>query len=658
MKKITLLILLFCSLGFYGQNLITNGDFQSNTGSAIDNWSGFNNQVLSDDLVSSNVGNINNGEGSLFQQFNITAGNTYQISFDYRWVSGAANYNMTVQAKEVGNLSNNVASSAALNQTPDIWHKEYFSVTPTTGMTALRLLFYKANGNRPFRVDNISIRRLATFDGSTDSDFATAGNWDTNEIPDDDDIIIPSGQDVVISSSTGVNVGNLTVDAAGTLTVNGGGSLILDGTSSGNITYNRTLQANKWHLVASPVVGETYDDAWVTTNDIETSGSGNRGIATYQNGVADLTTGQWIYMQSGGSGTFGSSTGYSLRRDTEGTVSYTGTYPTGAKPATATQNTNNFNLIGNPYPTYLSITDFFTNNTLASGKLTEETIWLWNQATGSYVAKTSALDGTFQIAPGQAFFVSSGNATDIIFYQFNGTHQADTYLKSETTKVTLNISANTNSSNTEVYYLPEGTNDFDNGYDASKFSGVASNFSLYTAQISDINKKLGRQVMSLSDMENIVVPFGVKADAGSEIIFSAVTSNLPTGLMLYVEDRLLNTFTRLDETNSNYTVTPSEALNGVGRFYMHTTSSALSIDTLDAQSISMFTTSNSTLRIVGLTVGKSNIKLFNILGKEVLNEDFQSKNVTDISLPKLAKGIYIAQLQTEKGRLNKKIILE
>jgi hypothetical protein len=41
-----------------------------------------------------------------------------------------------------------------------------------------------------------------------------------------------------------------------------------------------------------------------------------------------------------------------------------------------------------------------------------------------------------------------------------------------------------------------------------------------------------------------------------------------------------------------------------------------------------------------------------------MNSNFQSKGAVDISLPKLATGMYIVQLQNENGRINKKIILE
>ncbi|MFT4699259.1 MAG: hypothetical protein ACI9SJ_002425, partial [Flavobacteriaceae bacterium] len=83
----------------------------------------------------------------------------------------------------------------------------------------------------------------------------------------------------------------------------------------------------------------------------------------------------------------------------------------------------------------------------------------------------------------------------------------------------------------------------------------------------------------------------------------------------------------------------------------------LSIADATLDNISVFTVNNS-LRIVGLQQGKASVKLFNILGEQVLNSAFESNGMKDISLPRLAKGIYIVHLETAKGKLNKKIILE
>jgi hypothetical protein len=83
----------------------------------------------------------------------------------------------------------------------------------------------------------------------------------------------------------------------------------------------------------------------------------------------------------------------------------------------------------------------------------------------------------------------------------------------------------------------------------------------------------------------------------------------------------------------------------------------LSIADATLDNVSVFTVHNS-LRIVGLQQGKASVKLFNILGKQVLNAAFESNGMKYISLPRLTKGIYIVQLETAEGTLKKKIILE
>ena len=157
----------------------------------------------------------------------------------------------------------------------------------------------------------------------------------------------------------------------------------------------------------------------------------------------------------------------------------------------------------------------------------------------------------------------------------------------------------------------------------------------------------------------MVIPIGLIVDANKEISFSAEALNLPADINVYLEDRLTNTFTRLDEANSSYKVTSDVVLDGIGRFYIHTkTSSALSVDTVNMDNISIYKTNNSNLRVVGISQGKASIKLYSILGKQVFENSFTSNGVQDITLPALSSGIYIVQLETETGSLNKKITLE
>ena len=114
----------------------------------------------------------------------------------------------------------------------------------------------------------------------------------------------------------------------------------------------------------------------------------------------------------------------------------------------------------------------------------------------------------------------------------------------------------------------------------------------------------------------------------------------------------------MDEANTEYTITLSEELDGVGRFYIHTSASALTVDDVTLSTVHVYKSDVSTLRIAGLPHGNTAVKLFNIFEKEILNTTFEANGIKDISVSKLAVGIYIVKVQTELGTLNKKIILE
>jgi hypothetical protein len=496
------------------------------------------------------------------------------------------------------------------------------------------------------------------FDGDTDSNWANATNWNNDVLPNElYNVSIPSGQNPVINDTIGASVNNLTVDDAGSLIINAGGSLIVNGTSSGNVSYNRTLDfksgnAKGWHLVGSPVASETYDNAYATANNLAISGT-KRGLATY-NTASD----SWTYLEDDDSnkGTFISGVGYSLKTGSTGTVSFTGTINTADVIPSVAAAGNGFNLVSNPYTSYVNSGAFLTENTAS---LLSETIWLWNPVSENYEAKVTFNEYT--LAPGQGFFVraSGGSVNFIESNQALGTG-ADTFQKSVSTRleVSLMITDGTLNRFAKLYYLDNATTSFDNGYDGETFVGIANSLDVFTHLVSNSQGK-NFQIQSLpsSDYENMVVPIGLEAAADKEITFSAEAINLPSGIKVFLEDKANNTFTELNE-NSNYKITLTEAIDGIGRFYMHTKSSALSIDDNLLSTVSIYKTSNNTLRITGLSQGEATITLYNILGAEVMQSSFIAKNVQDVSLPKLSTGIYIVQIGNGTNKINKQIILE
>ncbi|WP_298781499.1 T9SS type A sorting domain-containing protein [uncultured Polaribacter sp.] len=521
------------------------------------------------------------------------------------------------------------------------------------------------NGNAEVRIDNLSLVNNGysnnVWQGGS-SDWATDSNWGLSTIPTAFNrvVVANTGTNPIIDATTGVRAYSLNVNSAAALSINSGGSLIVTDTSVGDVTYNIAVTDTNWHLATSPVSGEDYDDAWVTANSIAsgTTSAANRGIATYQNGTADATTGNWVYMQGGASGTFDDGVGYSILSSSGvGNISFTGKVNTSSITPVISQSVNNWNLIGNSYTSYLDVAAFITVNT-TNFDSSFQAVYVWNGS--AYVETISGY-----VHPGQAFFVSaSSTGTAASFTMEMQSHQTGTtFLKNSNTdtSIELNITDGTSNKITKINYLEGKTLGLDPGFDIGMFTGVSSDLSLYTQLVND-NEGIAfaRQALPNSDIETSVIPLGMKAAAGKEITFFAESLNLPTGIKVFLEDRFDNVYTRLDEANTSYKITLTEAVDGVGRFYLHTSSkSSLSIDNnVIIDDISIFKSDASTLRIVGLQQGNISIKLFNILGKQMMSSSFYANGVKDLALPNLANGVYIVQLVTESGKLNKKIILE
>ncbi|WP_445756794.1 beta strand repeat-containing protein [Polaribacter sp.] len=490
-----------------------------------------------------------------------------------------------------------------------------------------------------------------TWDGSESTDWATAANWDTNEVPTagDNVVIADVTNKPVISSSTNAETNDLTINGSATLTISNNGTLRVFGTSSGNVTYNRNLGTENWYLVSSPVSGETYDDAFVAANSLAINGT-NNAIGSYT--TADNT---WSYMQTGGGATFTAGTGYSVRRATSagaGNISFTGTINTSDVSFAAL---TGYNLLGNPFTSYLNGVSFINGN---SANIDGSQIWVWNQANGNYDVKN--LVTTIDLAPAQGFFVNTTGSATVNMAKSYQQSTGSAFQKTAKTEVQLLMTDGTNNRYAKVFYLDNGTTGFDNGYDGETFGGIQNSFDVFTHLVANSEgKKYQVQSLPNSDFENMVVPVGIKAAAGKEITFSAEAMNIPDGINVYLEDRTANTVTLLSEANATYKVTLTESLDGIGRFYLHTKASGvLSTTEVALDNISIYSPAKSTLRIAGVSQGKASVKIYSVLGKQVFANTYNTTGVIDMNLPTLTTGLYVVQLETEKGTLNKKITLE
>jgi hypothetical protein len=515
--------------------------------------------------------------------------------------------------------------------------------------------------------------------GSTDTDWSDASNW-SNGVPTiDSNVSIPSsGNNPEVKSGTTALAGNITINADASLEVtqeltskglttinsssSNSGTFKVTGNYTGSLVYNRTLATTNWYLISSPVSGETIQD--IIANHTLATNALNYGLAPYDNSEA-LAYDSWDYQVAASTGALTNGKGYSVKLDAIGDISFIGTLNATDVSIVLTQGAigggTNFNLLGNPFTTFINSGTFLTEEGITTSDITSATLWVWNQSLGDAGGyETKVAGDSFKVAPGQGFFVEANSTNNVTFTEAMQSHEAaDTFQRSSKTEVHLFINDGNDSKFLKVYYINGTTKGFDNGYDGELFRGVSHSLALYSQLVSDSQGK-NYQVQSLpkSDYANMVIPVGVKADAGKEITFTADVLNVPSGLKVFLEDRQTNTFTRLDETNSEYKVTLTETLNDVGRFYMHTTESVMSTEDVILNSVRIFKTNSSTLKITGLPQGKTSFYLYNILGKEMMTTIFTSNGNKEISLSKLASGIYLAKIQTEKGAITKKIILE
>ena len=72
----------------------------------------------------------------------------------------------------------------------------------------------------------------------------------------------------------------------------------------------------------------------------------------------------------------------------------------------------------------------------------------------------------------------------------------------------------------------------------------------------------------------------------------------------------------------------------------------------------MYKSDLNTLSIIGLQSKNASLKMYSLTGKKVNEQNFNSNGFSKITIPSLATGVYIIELSSELGKINKKIILE
>jgi len=525
--------------------------------------------------------------------------------------------------------------------------------------------------------------------GATDTDWGTANNWDNGFVPSvSNNITIPDVTNGPIATSITVGAGKvLTINPAGYLTINGTltnngtvaiksdatgtGSLIVASVSgSGTASAERYMTGNIWHMVSPITVGDSVSTfIQATGNAIALSGS-NYGMMDYNE-----TTNTWnTYYDATTPDTLSSGKGYSVRRTSDGIVTFTGELTSGTKSVPLSMGGMGWNCIGNPYTSAINMNNAAngTYNFLKSNSSALDgsyaCMYVWDDATLSYKILGNTNYGGRDLGQnifqsGQGFFVKA--ASDGVIVEFNNNmqvYQTGAMFKAPASKtswpgITLTATSTATSSSAIITFNENMTKGLDPTYDAGMLRGT-NGLSLYTRLLEDNGVDFAVQCLP-ENYSNLVIPVGVDCRDGGEITFSAETVDLPTDCNVILEDRSTKTYTSLAD-GATYKTTVLAGSTAVGRFYIRTGDNfttgtsglTAGISSLKAYNV------NGTIIIEGEVNDQAIATLYDLQGLKVLVHSLQKGSLNILSCPDLINGIYLLTIQQDGEIVTRKLIMK
>lgn len=567
--------------------------------------------------------------------------------------------------------------------------------------------------NNRFKLVFSSDVQQLIWNGSVSSEWNNSANWTPNELPSEcSEVTIPYtvnppqiSEDMTITTLN-INGGiSLTVPIGKTLNVTGDlnmfsesdsysglivkGAIVVEGATK---YYRYTnSEINDRDLIAPPLSGQSWLSFLTSDNNYNANILFNNGVeppnTTYLFGPFEKgNTDDYLVYNYNTIETLAIGRGYRVATSTPSTdgngeaLVFTGSFVTGVVDVPIENdfigNFPEWNLVGNPYASYIDVNAFLNHVGSLSGVsnlnlLDESTAAIYGynanntDGSGSNWTITNLLEGPSLIAPGQGFFVSSKLSTASLEFtpdmQIEG--NSDDFIigrsSSNTDYVKIGLSSLSNSSITSIYFHDNASLGLDKGYDAAIFGSSAPGFALYSHLIEDNQGvPMAIQAVNSNIFSDIIIPLGVNAYPNEELQFTITDIMLSDSVNIYLEDTVANTVTLM--TNEDYVIVPTIELSGTGRFFLRLTQGLLSNAQNDIDVLNVFVVNNSKELIVRGSAPKSTeLVLYDLQGRKVLEYNLDSsvfENRLNISL--LKSGVYIVKLHHNRVKKSIKILIE
>lgn len=556
--------------------------------------------------------------------------------------------------------------------------------------------------------------------GAVSTDWNTAGNWAGGIVPTaSDNVVIPNVPNKPIISGNIVGHANtLKIESGTTLTVKSGNSIVVTGamniipqnglvvenyaavkqiddvanTGAGSATVHRNsskLFRNDYTLWSSPVQGQGIFQ--FSPNTLSTRFYSYNTASDQYNAIPGLSSTSTTTFAAGESylirlpdaqkvggvatGTFVPATLAPPGQDYNAGIQrmiYNGVYK--GKPNNGTisvaVNTggNGYNAIGNPYPSPISISQFFAEN----GNNTDGTIYVWRKknATEGSAYCTITADGEYNgnlqpeaenpnglLQTGQGFIVKA--LGPIVFN--NNMRQTVTVVDSsffrspvlEAHRIRLNLYKGTKPvGQMLVAYKNNATMGVDPGVDALYINDVNTSLN---SMIGSTAYAIQGRALPFSNQDVVPLQFNAGTEGSFTISLAEVDGIFAGNQNVYLRDKLHNVIH--DIKGGSYTFS-TQIGTFDDRFDIVYTDSALGTDNpvLDPNSIVIYKNDNKLHIDSGVAVMKD-IRIFDIRGRLVYEKTGVNATTAEVTGLSVQEEMLIVQVTTvDNAKVSKKVI--
>jgi hypothetical protein len=419
--------------------------------------------------------------------------------------------------------------------------------------------------------------------------WSKGSNWYSGSVPtsSQDVVIMDRSYEPIISSSGMKYANSLLIQHGASLTINSSANLTItdttlngiiiqsDSTESGSLIYysningvnnpkataQRYVKKDRWNMVSpstTDVTGQTFygttdSDSWLTYF-VESEGADGGSAGDGWHFITNVNVSDSVGK------------GYTYWPTIDETVEFKGELrSTDISPNIAYSGSGyGYNLLGNPFSSSL----LWDGSTAWGLSNMESTIWIWD---GSQYQALPSGSASYTIAIGQGFFVrATGTNPTLTIPSSKRTVSGSTFLKSSNVQdkdfnyLVITVQNNQYKDEVFIYFDESGTEDFDNGYDATKMFGLAEAPQIY---LVENDMKLTYDFLpEVSEGEERTVALNYIPGAAGEQMLTIDYSDL-SGVEVTLED-LLTGITQNLNSKSVYSFTGLKE-DDPNRFLLH-----------------------------------------------------------------------------------------